>query len=167
MTRTAKAGAVKYNKNMKKTLLLASCLIGLNLVAVAGEDARSFNRSNDLSVKTETLSEVITSLIRKDAQLKSASAASLTISILEDFQNNKAEFLKVSESEKVVFNQTIKTISEQGQNFSDTKTLNWIKEINQSAKKINLVWSIVSTEPVIDSNFDNNSEQQEHFIVVL
>jgi uncharacterized protein (UPF0210 family) len=91
----------------------------------------------------------------------------LTISILEDFQNNKAEFLKVSESEKVVFNQTIKTISEQGQNFSDTKTLNWIKEINQSAKKINLVWSIVSTEPVIDSNFDNNSEQQEHFIVVL
>ncbi len=152
---------------MKKTLLLASCLIGLNLVAVAGEDARSFNRSNDLSVKTETLSEVITSLIRKDAQLKSASAASLTISILEDFQNNKAEFLKISESEKVVFNQTIKTISEQGQNFSDTKTLNWIKEINQSAKKINLVWSIVSTEPVIDSNFDNNSEQQEHFIVVL
>jgi hypothetical protein len=152
---------------MKKTLLFASCLIGLNLVAVAGEDARSFNRSNDLSVKTETLSEVITSLIRKDAQLKSASAASLTISILEDFQNNKAEFLKVSESEKAVFNQTIKTISEQGQNFSDTKTLNWIKEINQSAKKINLVWSIVSTEPVIDSNFDNNSEQQEHFIVVL
>ena len=152
---------------MKKTLLLASCLIGLNLVAVAGEEARSFNRSNDLSVKTETLSEVITSLIRKDAQVKSASAASLTISILEDFQNNKAEFLKVSESEKAVFNQTIKTISEQGQNFSDTKTLNWIKEINQSAKKINLVWSIVSTEPVIDSNFDNNSEQQEHFIVVL
>ena len=144
---------------MKKTLLLASCLIGLNLVAVAGEEARSFNRSNDLSVKTETLSEVITSLIRKDAQVKSASAASLTISILEDFQNNKAEFLKVSESEKAVFNQTIKTISEQGQNFSDTKTLNWIKEINQSAKKINLVWSIVSTEPVIDSNFDNNSEQ--------
>ena len=153
---------------MKKTLLLASCLIGLNLVAVAGEEARSFNRSNDLSVnKSETLSEVITSLIRKDAQVKSASAASLTISILEDFQNNKPEFLKVSESEKAVFNQTIKTISEQGQNFSDTKTLNWIKEINQSAKKINLVWSIVSTEPVIDSNFDNNSEQQEHFIVVL
>ena len=152
---------------MKKTLLLASCLIGLNLVAVAGENARSFNRSNDLSVQSETLSEVITSLIRKDAQVKSASAASLTISILEDFQNNKPEFLKVSESEKAVFNQTIKTISEQGQNFSDVKTLNWIKEINQAAKKINLVWSIVSTEPVIDSNFDNNSEQQEHFIVVL
>ena len=119
---------------MKKTLLLASCLIGLNLVAVAGEAARSFNRSNDLSVKTETLSEVITSLIRKDAQVKSASAASLTISILQDFQNNKTEFLKVSDSEKAVFNQTIKTISEQGQNFSDTKTLNWIKEINQEAK---------------------------------
>jgi hypothetical protein len=152
---------------MKKTLLLASCLIGLNLVAVAGEDARSFNRSNDLSVKTETLSEVITSLIRKDAQVKSASAATLTISILEDFQNNNTSYLKVSDSDKAVFNQTIKTISEQGQNFSDTKTLNWIKEINQSAKKINLVWSIVSTEPVIDSNFDNNSEQQEHFIVVL
>jgi hypothetical protein len=152
---------------MKKTLLLASCLIGLNLVAVAGEEARSFNRSNDLSVKIETLSEVITSLIRKDAQLKSASAASLTISILEDFQNNKTEFLKASESEKVVFNQTIKTISEQGQNFSDTKTLNWIKEINQTAKKINLVWSIVGTEPVIDTNFDNSSEQQEHLIVML
>lgn len=152
---------------MKKTLLLASCLIGLNLVAVAGEEARSFNRSNDLSVKTETLSEVITSLIRKDAQLKSASAASLTISILEDFQNNKTEFLKASESEKVVFNQTIKTISEQGQNFSDTKTLNWIKEINQTAKKINLVWSIVGTEPVIDTNFDNSSDQQEHLVVVL
>lgn len=152
---------------MKKTLLLASCLIGLNLVAVAGEEARSFNRSNDLSVKTETLSEVITSLIRKDAQVKSASAASLTISILQDFQNNKTEFLKVSESEKAVFNQTIKTISEQGQNFSDTKTLNWIKEINQEAKKINLVWSIVGTEPVIDTNFDNRSEQQEHLIVML
>lgn len=152
---------------MKKTLLLASCLIGLNLVAVAGEDARSFNRSNDLSVKTETLSEVITSLIRKDAQVKSASAASLTISILQDFQNNKTEFLKVSESEKVVFNQTIKTISDQGQNFSDAKTLNWIKEINQAAKKINLVWSIVRTEPVIDTNFENNSEQQEHLIVML
>ena len=152
---------------MKKTLLLASCLIGLNLVAVAGEDARSFNRSNDLLVKTETLSEVITSLIRKDAQLKSASAASLTISILEDFQNNKTEFINVSESEKVVFNQTIKTISDQGQNFSDTKTLNWIKEINQAARKINLVWSIVSTEPVIDTNFDNSSEQQEHLIVML
>lgn len=152
---------------MKKTLLLASCLIGLNLVAVAGEEARSFNRSNDLSVKTETLSEVITSLIRKDAQVKSASAASLTISILQDFQHNKSEFLKVSESEKAVFNQTIKTISEQGQNFSDTKTLNWIKEINQEAKKINLVWSIVSTEPIIDTNFDNSSEQQEHLIVML
>lgn len=152
---------------MKKTLLLASCLIGLNLVAVAGEEARSFNRSNDLSVKTETLSQVITSLIRKDAQVKSASAASLTISILQDFQNNKTEFLKVSESEKAVFNQTIKTISEQGQNFSDTKTLNWIKEINQEAKKINLVWSIVSTEPIIDTNFDNNSEAQEHLVVVL
>ena len=152
---------------MKKTLLLASCLIGLNLVAVAGEDARSFNRSNDLSVKSETLSEVITSLIRKDAQVKSASAASLTISILEDFQNNKTEFIKASESEKVVFNQTIKTISDQGQNFSDTKTLNWIKEINQAAKKINLVWSIVSAEPVIDTNFDNSSEQQEHLIVML
>ena len=152
---------------MKKTLLLASCLIGLNLVAVAGEEARSFNRSNDLSVKTETLSEVITSLIRKDAQVKSASAASLTISILQDFQNNKTEFLKVSESEKAVFNQTINTISEQGQNFSDTKTLNWIKEINQEAKKINLVWSIVGAEPVIDTNFDNRSEQQEHLIVML
>ena len=152
---------------MKKTLLLASCLIGLNLVAVAGEEARSFNRSNDLSVKTETLSEVITSLIRKDAQVKSASAASLTISILEDFQNNKSGFLKLTESEKEVFNQTIKTISEQGQNFSDTKTLNWIKEINQAAKKINLVWSIVGTEPVIDTNFDNSSEQQEHLIVKL
>jgi len=152
---------------MKKTLLLASCLIGLNLVAVAGEEARSFNLSNDLTVKSETLSEVITSLIRKDAQVKSASAASLTISILEDFQNNKTEFIKASESEKVVFNQTIKTISEQGQNFSDTKTLNWIKEINQAAKKINLVWSIVSTETVIDTNFDNSSEQQEHLIVML
>ena len=152
---------------MKKTLLLASCLIGLNLVAVAGEEARSFNRSNDLSVKSETLSEVITSLIRKDAQVKSASAASLTISILEDFQNNKTEFIKASESEKVVFNQTIKTISDQGQNFSDTNTLNWIKEINQAATKINLVWSIVSTEPVIDANFDNSSEQQEHLIVML
>jgi hypothetical protein len=152
---------------MKKTLLLASCLIGLNLVAVAGENARSFNRSNDLSVQSETLSEVITSLIRKDAQVKSASAASLTISILEDFQNNKAQYLKVSETEKVVFNQTIKTISEQGQNFSDSNTLNWIKEINQAAKKINIVWSIVSTEPVIDINFDNSSEQQEHLIVML
>jgi len=152
---------------MKKTLLLASCLIGLNLVAVAGEEARSFNRSNDLLVKTETLSDVITSLIRKDAQVKSASAASLTISILEDFQNNKSGFLKLTESEKEVFNQTIKTISEQGQNFSDTKTLNWIKEINQAAKKINLVWSIVGTEPVIDTNFDNSSEQQEHLIVKL
>ena len=152
---------------MKKTLLLASCLIGLNLVAVAGEEARSFNRSNDLSVKTETLSEVITSLIRKDAQVKSASAATLTISILEDFQNNNTSYLKVTESEKAVFNQTIKTISEQGQNFSDTKTLNWIKEINQEAKKINLVWSIVGAEPVIDTNFDNRSEQQEHLIVML
>jgi hypothetical protein len=152
---------------MKKTLLLASCLIGLNLVAVAREEARSFNRSNDLSVKTETLSEVITSLIRKDAQVKSASAATLTISILEDFQNNNTSYLKVTESEKAVFNQTIKTISEQGQNFSDVKTLNWIKEINQAAKKINLVWSIVSTEPVIDTNFDNSSEQQEHLIVMF
>lgn len=152
---------------MKKTLLLASCLIGLNLVAVAGEEARSFNRSNDLSVKTETLSEVITSLIRKDAQVKSASAATLTISILEDFQNNNTSYIKVTESEKAVFNQTIKTISEQGQNFSDVKTLNWIKEINQAAKKINLVWSIVNAEPVIDTNFDNSSEQQEHLIVML
>ena len=152
---------------MKKTLLFASCLIGLNLVAVAGEEARSFNRSNDLSVKTETLSEVITSLIRKDAQVKSASAATLTISILEDFQNNNTSYLKVTESEKAVFNQTIKTISEQGQNFSDVKTLNWIKEINQAAKKINLVWSIVSTEPTIDTTFDNSSEQQEHLIVML
>jgi hypothetical protein len=67
----------------------------------------------------------------------------------------------------VVFNQTIKTISDQGQNFSDAKTLNWIKEINQAAKKINLVWSIVRTEPVIDTNFENNSEQQEHLIVML
>ncbi|MEY4309585.1 MAG: hypothetical protein RL422_1788, partial [Bacteroidota bacterium] len=38
---------------------------------------------------------------------------------------------------------------------------------NQEAKKINLVWSIVGTEPVIDTNFDNRSEQQEHLIVML
>jgi hypothetical protein len=106
-------------------------------------------------------------LIRKDAQVKSASAATLTISILEDFQNNNTSYLNVSDSDKAVFNQTIKTISEQGQNFSDVKTLNWIKEINQAAKKINLVWSIISTEPVIDTNFDNSSEQQEHLIVML
>ncbi|MHA8058904.1 hypothetical protein PQG46_10960 [Aquirufa nivalisilvae] len=156
---------------MKKNLLVISCLVGLSLIG-AETKASGTNRSNEtstsnLSIKKETLSEVIQSFIKKDHNATKPSAASLTISILEDYQNGKAEYLNASKQDKITFNQTIQTISRQAQNFSDEKSLNWMKEINKSAKAINTIWAILGQEPVIDSKLDLESEQNAELVVVF
>ncbi len=49
----------------------------------------------------------------------------------------------------------------------DEKTNVWVKEINKSAKAINAIWSVLATEPKIDTDFSNDSEQKEDLIVVF
>ena len=127
---------------MNSKLVLVSCLMGLGLIATdvkASGSNQNVNNSNLVSTKSETLSEVIQILIRKENVGTKPSATSLTISILEDYQNNNQAYLKASQEDKITFNHTIHTILSQGNTISDEKTLNWMKEIKKSALAINTV----------------------------
>ena len=155
---------------MKSKIVLVSCLMGLGLIATdvkASGSNQNVNNSNLVSTKSETLSEVIQILIRKENMGTKASATSLTISILEDYQNNNQAYLKASQEDKITFNQTINTIFSQGNTISDEKTLNWLKEIKKSAAAINTVWAILA-EQKVDTEISNNfSEQNESLVVVF
>ncbi len=155
---------------MKSKIVLVSCLMGLGIIATdvkASGSNQNVNHSNLVSTKSETLSEVIQILIRKENAGTKSSATSLTISILEDYQNNNQAYVKVSQEDKNTFNQTISTIFSQVNTISDEKTLNWVKEIKKSATAINTVWAILE-EQKVDSEISNNfSEQNESLIVVF
>lgn len=155
---------------MKSKLVLVSCLMGLGLIATdvkASGSNQNVNHSNLVSKKSETLSEVIQILIRKENAGTKSSATSLTISILEDYQNSNQTYVKVSQEDKNTFNQTINTIFSQVNTISDEKTLNWMKEIKKSATAINTVWAILE-EQKIESEISNNfSEQNESLVVVF
>jgi hypothetical protein len=144
--------------------------MGLGIIATdvkASGSNQNVNHSNLVSTKSETLSEVIQILIRKENAGTKSSATSLTISILEDYQNNNQAYVKVSQEDKNTFNQTISTIFSQVNTISDEKTLNWVKEIKKSATAINTVWAILE-EQKVDSEISNNfSEQNESLIVVF
>jgi patatin-like phospholipase/acyl hydrolase len=107
------------------------------------------------------------SLIKKDfLGAHATTSASLTISILENYQNNQSAYLKASKAEQALFNETVKSIANQAV-VSDEKTNVWVKEINKSAKAINAIWAVLATEPKIDADFSNDTEQNENLIVVF
>lgn len=156
---------------MKKQFLMVSVLVGLSLTATAVKASGTVSNvdasTTVLSNKKETLSEVIQSLIKKDfAGAHASSSASLTISILENYQNNQSAYLKASKAEQALFNATVQSIANQAV-ASDEKTNVWVKEINKSAKAINAIWSVLANEPKIEADFSNESEQNEDLIVVF
>jgi len=155
---------------MKSKLVLVSCLMGLGLIATdvkATGSNQNVNHSSLVSKKSETLSEVIQILIRKENAGTKSSATSLTISILEDYQNSNQAYVKVSQEDKNTFNQTINTIFSQVNTISDEKTLNWMKEIKKSATAINTVWAILEEQKVESEISNNFSEQNESLVVVF
>jgi len=155
---------------MKSKLVLVSCLMGLGLIATdvkASGSNQNVNHSSLVSKKSETLSEVIQILIRKENAGTKSSATSLTISILEDYQNSNQAYVKVSQEDKNTFNQTINTIFSQVNTISDEKTLNWMKEIKKSATAINTVWAILEEQKVESEISNNFSEQNESLVVVF
>lgn len=156
---------------MKKQFLMVSVLVGLSLTATAvkasGTASNIDASTTVLSHKKETLSEVIQSLIKKDfVGAYASTSASLTISILENYQNNQSAYLKASKAEQALFNETVQSIVNQA-GVSDEKTNNWVKEINKSAKAINAIWSVLAIEPKIEADFTNESEQNQDLIVVF
>jgi CxxC motif-containing protein (DUF1111 family) len=156
---------------MKKQFLMVSVLVGLSLTTTAVKasgTASSMDASTTvLSNKKETLSEVIQSLIKKDfVGAYASTSASLTISILENYQNNQSAYLKASKAEQALFNETVKTIANQAVAL-DEKTSIWVKEINKSARAINAIWAVLATEPNVDADFYNETEQNQDLIVVF
>ena len=155
---------------MKSKIVLISCLMGLGLIATEAKASgtnQNVRHSNLVSTKGETLSEVIQILIRKENVGTKPSATSLTISILEDYQNNNQAYVKVSQEDKITFNQTIQTILSQGNTISDEKTLNWMKEIKKSATAINTVWAILAEQKVETEISNNFTEQNESLVVIF
>lgn len=155
---------------MKKQILMIGVLVGLNLIATAakanGTTSNVGVTTTELSINKETLSEVIQTLIKKDYVGASASStASLTISILENYQNNQSAYLKATKAEQALFNETVRSIANQV--VTSEKTSNWIKEISKSAKAINTIWAILEAEPKIESDLTIFSEQTQELVVVF
>lgn len=154
---------------MNSKITVISVLLGLGLInsTVQASGLTGKTTSVFVSSKSETLSEVIQTLILKENSGTKTSSASLTISILEDYQKNNQNYLKISKGEKTIFNTTIKTIISQGDNITDASTLTWIKEIGRSAKAINVVWAVVEEEKSIETSTNNLSETQVDTIIVF
>lgn len=153
---------------MKRKIMLISSLIGLSLIVnevkASGTTFKVVNNETTEVVKLEeTLSEKFQSLFKKN----NATQLNLTVTVLEAYQNNKTEFLTLSKEEKNTFNETIKNLSSQAQNIQDEKSLNWIKEINKSAKNINIIWSINEKTPIVDVDLNDMTEAQNSLIVVF
>jgi len=145
---------------MNSKITVISVLLGLGLINSTVQASGLTEKTTSVfgSSKSETLSGVIQTLILKENSGTKTTSASLTISILEDYQNNNQNYLKISKEDKVIFNSTIKTIISQVDTITDPSTLIWIKEISKSAKAINVVWAVVTEEKDVDSNFYNFSE---------
>ncbi|MHA8049670.1 hypothetical protein V7S79_00975 [Aquirufa sp. ROCK-SH2] len=156
---------------MKSKILTISCLVGLSLITTAvkasGNSSNVEGSTFNMSLTKETLSEKVQTLINKNNSKTQSSAASLTISILEDYQNKQMNYLVASKEEKAIFNQTIQSISSQAQNISDEKSLNWIKEINKSAKAINAIWGSLEQAPVLENELNPLSETKEDLVIVF
>jgi len=154
---------------MNSKITVISVLLGLGLINSTAQASGLTGKATTIFVssKSETLSEVIQTLILKENSGTKTSSASLTISILEDYQKNNQNYLKISKEDKAIFNATIKTIVSQGDNISDASTLTWIKEIGKSAKAINIVWAVVEEEKSIETSTNNLSENQADTIMVF
>ncbi|MEK6547121.1 MAG: hypothetical protein AABZ56_02275 [Bacteroidota bacterium] len=156
---------------MKKQFLMVSVLVGLSLTTTAvkanGTASNVDTSTIVLSLNKETLSEVIQSLIKKEfLGAYASSSASLTISILENYQNNQSAYLKASKAEQALFNETVQSIVNQA-GVMDKKTNTWVKEINKSAKAINAIWSVLAIEPKIEADLTNETDQNKELIVVF
>jgi hypothetical protein len=147
---------------MNSKITVISVLLGLGLInsTVQASGLTGKTKTVFVSSKSETLSEVIQTLILKENSGIKISSASLTISVLEDYQKNNQNYLKISKEEKFIFNSTIKTIISQGDNITDSETLTWIKEIGKAAKSINVVWAVVEEEKSIEIPTNHLSENQ-------
>jgi hypothetical protein len=120
-----------------------------------------------MSISSETISEKIQTLTNRNNSKTQTSETSLTISILEDYQNNQMGYLVISKEDKEIFNQTIVSISNQAQNISDEKSLKWLKEIVKSAKAINAIWGSVNQNPVIENEINPFSEITPELIIIF
>jgi len=153
---------------MKRKIMLISSLIGLSLIVnevkASGTTLNMVNNTTSVVSVEEKLSEKFQSLYKSNTN---ASQLNLTANVLEAYQNNKIEFLALTKEEKLTFNQTIKNLSTQAQNIQDEKSLNWIKEINKSAKNINIIWSINEKSPAIDVDLKDMTEAPSSLIVVF
>ncbi len=152
---------------MRRKIMLISSLIGLSLIVnevkASGTTLAVVNNTTSVVTIEETLSEKFQSLFKRN----NASQLNLAVNVLEAYQNNKIDILALTKEEKITFNQTIKNLSSQAQNIQDEKSLNWIKEINKSAKNINIIWSINDKTPVIDVDLKDMTEAPSSLIVVF
>jgi hypothetical protein len=156
---------------MNSKILTISCLVGLSIITTAvkasGNTSKIEGSTFKMSLTTETISEKIQTLINKNNSKTQASATSLTISILEDYQNKQMAYLSASKEEKLVFNQTILSISIKAQNNSDEKSLNWIIELNKSAKAINAIWGSLEQAPISENELNPLSETKQDLVIVF
>ena len=156
---------------MKSKFLTISCLVGLSMITTAvnasGNTSKVEGSLVKMSISSETISEKIQTLTNRNNSKTQTSETSLTISILEDYQNNQMGYLVISKEDKEIFNQTIVSISNQAQNISDEKSLKWLKEIVKSAKAINAIWGSVNQNPVIENEINPFSEITPELIIIF
>jgi hypothetical protein len=156
---------------MKSKFLTITCLVGLSMITTAvnasGNTSKVEGSLVNMSISSETISEKIQTLTNRNNSKTQTSETSLTISILEDYQNNQMGYLVISKEDKEIFNQTIVSISNQAQNISDEKSLKWLKEIVKSAKAINAIWGSVNQNPVIENEINPFSESTPELIIIF
>jgi hypothetical protein len=156
---------------MKSKFLTIGCLVGLSMITTAvnasGNTSKIEGSLVNMSISSETISEKIQTLTNRNNSKTQTSETSLTISILEDYQNNQMGYLVISKEDKKIFNQTIVSISNQAQNISDEKSLKWLKEIVKSAKAINAIWGSVNQNPVHENEINPFSESTPELIVIF
>ena len=156
---------------MKSKFLTISCLVGLSMITTAANASGNTSKAEgslvNKSISSETISEKIQTLTNRNNSKTQTSETSLTISILEDYQNNQMGYLVISKEDKKIFNQTIVSISNQAQNISDEKSLKWLKEIVKSAKAINAIWGSVNQNPVHENEINPFSESTPELIVIF
>ena len=156
---------------MKSKFLTITCLVGLSMITTAvnasGNTSKVEGSLVKMSISSETISEKIQTLTNRNNSKTQTSETSLTISILEDYQNNQMGYLVISKEDKEIFNQTIVSISNQAQNISDEKSLKWLKEIVKSAKAINAIWGSVNQNPVIENEINPFSESTPELIIIF
>jgi hypothetical protein len=154
---------------MNSKITVISILLGMGLINSTAQASGLTGKEVNILVssKSETLSEVIKTLILKENSGIKTTSASLTISILTDYHKNNQNYLKINKQEKAIFNATIKTIISQVDNIKDSNTLTWIKEIGKSAKAINVVWAVVEEEKSIETSTNNLSETHVDTFIVF